>query len=159
MVSMYSCRTCRAISRLWIIRNSLKYLEGRRGDGGRGRGEGWRKGEGRGREGGGGHVSIIMSKIILVCSIILIPRHSVPSVGVGSGNEAREKAAPVVEQLVLQHLVVGHGLTELVYLLQEELPSLGNCLQFQFVNLPTDVIHRPTVVKILKSKNKGTVKN
>ena len=46
-----------------------------------------------------------------------------------SCDEAAHTVQPVVEHLVLQHVVVGHWLAQLVDTLQEEVPCLLRCLE------------------------------
>ncbi len=66
---------------------------------------------------------------------------------------------PIVEQLVLEHLVVGHGLSELVDSLQEKLSRLCHCFQLQFVHDTTDIVHCSAVIEILRrrAEKEGTM--
>ena len=55
----------------------------------------------------------------------------------------------VVEELVLQHLVVGHGLPELVDTLEEELANLGDGFDLELVHHITHIKHSTAVIEIL----------
>ena len=56
---------------------------------------------------------------------------------------------PIVEQLVLQHLVVGHGPPEQEHLLQQKLSDLPHSFQLQFVHHVPHIKYSAALIEIL----------